>query len=179
MCHSWLRAKFAYSPCRFVVYEDGLEGMPWSPSGWMGAVDKLTLDGSNTENPHSGLAAIKLRYEGRFGWVGVAWQHPVNNWGEREGGFDLVGARALEVWARGAYGGEKIKIGVGLLGQETDYPDSAIASVDDIVLTSAWQQYTVPLKNLDLSSIKTGFVVVLNGRSSPVTVYLDRIRFVR
>jgi hypothetical protein len=162
-----------------VVYEDSIEGMPWAPSGWMGAVDKLTLDGSNTDNPHSGNAALKLRYVGQFGWVGVAWQHPVNNWGERDGGFDLTGAKELEVWARGAYGGEKIKIGVGLLGPETDYPDSAVTDVDGIVLSSEWQRYAVPLKNLDLSSIKTGFVIVLNGRSSPVTVYLDQIRFVR
>ncbi len=163
----------------FPVYEDGVEGMPWSPSGWMGATDKLTLDGNNTENPQSGTAAIKLRYEGQFGWVGVAWQHPVDNWGERDGGFDLAGASALEVWARGAYGGEKIKIGVGLLGPERDYPDSAIASVDEIVLSSEWQKLTVPLKDLDLSSMKTGFVVILNGRASPVTVYLDQIRYIR
>lgn len=162
-----------------VVYEDSIEGMPWAPSGWMGAVDKLTIDGSNTDDPHSGNAALKLRYEGQFGWVGVAWQHPVNNWGEYDGGFDLVGAEALEVWARGAYGGEKIKIGVGMLGPETAYPDSAIASVEGIVLTSEWQEYSVPLKNLDLTSIKTGFVVVISGRSTPVTVYLDQIRFVR
>jgi Glycosyl hydrolases family 2, TIM barrel domain len=162
-----------------VVYEDGIEGMPWAPSGWMGAVDKLTLDGSNTDDPYSGNAALKLRYEGQFGWVGVAWQHPVNNWGDRDGGFDLVGASALEVWARGAYGGEKIKIGVGLLGPETTYPDSAIASLEDIVLTSEWQKYFVPLQGHDLTSIKTGFVVAITGRSSPVTVYLDQIRFVR
>jgi len=35
------------------------------------------------------------------------------------------------------------------------------------------------LKKLDPSSIKTGFVVTLSGQGSPVTIYLDGIRFVR
>lgn len=163
----------------FSVYEDSFEHMPWAPSGWMGNVDSLTLEGSHTENPHAGSASIRMRYEGKFGWVGVAWQHPADDWGDRDGGIDLTGAEKLELWARGEYGGEKIKIGVGLLGQDRAYPDSSITSVDDIVLTREWQRYTVPLKKLDLSTLKTGFVVVATGRSSPVTIYLDSIRFVR
>jgi hypothetical protein len=163
----------------FPVYEDSFEHMPWAPSGWMGSIESLTLDGANTENPFEGTSSIKLRYEGTFGWVGVAWQNPPNNWGDQDGGFDLTGANELELWARGEYGGEKIKIGVGLLEKDRAFPDSGIASVDGIVLTREWQRYTIPLKKLDLSSLKTGFVVVTTGRSSPVTIYLDSIRFVR
>ena len=163
----------------FPVYDDGFEGMPWAPSGWMGGVESLTLDGANTENPHAGSASIKMRYEGKFGWVGVAWQHPANDWGDQEGGFDLSGATELELWARGEYGGEKIKIGVGLLKTDREYPDSGITSVDGIVLTREWQRYTISLEKIDLSSLKTGFVITTTGRSSPVTLYLDSIRFVR
>ena len=161
------------------VYEDGFEGMRWVPSGWMGMIDSLSLDGAHAENPHEGGACIKMRYEGEFGWVGVAWQHPENNWGDQDGGFDLGDAAQLEFWARGAYGGEKIKAGVGLLGKDKQYPDSGMTSVDGIVLTREWQRYRVPVKKIDLSSIKTGFVVTLSGRSTPVTVYLDSIRFVQ
>jgi hypothetical protein len=46
-------------------------------------------------------------------------------------------------------------------------------------LKQAWQRYRIPLKRLDLSSIKTGFVVTITGRKSPVTIYLDSIRFTR
>jgi len=161
------------------VYEDHFEGMPWAPSGWMGSIGSLTLDGQFAESPHDGQASIKMRYEGKFGWVGVAWQHPANNWGDQEGGFDLTGATQLELWARGEYGGEKIKIGVGLLEKDRAHPDSGIVSVDDIVLTNEWQHYTIPLEKTDLSSLKTGFVISLTGRSTPVTVYLDSIRFIR
>lgn len=162
-----------------VVYDEKFEYMPWVPSGWMGSIDSLTLDGQFAENPHQGHASIKMRYEGRYNWVGVAWQHPANNWGDQEGGFDLSEANELELWARGEYGGEKVTFGVGLLEDDKAYPDSGIAKVDGIELTRDWQRYVVPLKRVDLSSIKTGFVVTVTGRQTPVTVYLDDIRFIR
>ncbi|MEJ2516133.1 MAG: glycoside hydrolase family 2 TIM barrel-domain containing protein [Gammaproteobacteria bacterium] len=166
-------------PMPFWVYRDGFEGMPWVPSGWMGGTDQLSLDGDASEVTFEGEAAIRLRYEGRFGWAGVAWQDPPNNWGEQDGGHDLRSAAALEVWARGEYGGEQVSFGVGLLDESRAHPDSAIARVDGIFLTRQWQRYEVPLAGLDLSSIKTGFVVTVQGRQTPVTVYLDSIRYVR
>ncbi|MEM9403879.1 MAG: glycoside hydrolase family 2 TIM barrel-domain containing protein [Pseudomonadota bacterium] len=166
-------------PMPFPVYEDGFDGMPWAPSGWMGGVEELTLDGRSTEQVFAGAHSIRMRYEGRFGWAGVAWQHPANNWGDSEGGFDLTGATSLEVWARGQYGGEKVGFGVGLLENDTSHPDSDIAEVQEVRLSREWTRYEVPLRRRDLSSIKTGFVVTLVGRETPVTVFLDRIRYVR
>ncbi len=167
------------TPLPFPVYDDGFDGMPWAPSGWMGATEHLALDGTSTEQVYSGNNSIRLRYEGTFGWVGVAWQHPPNNWGEQDGGYDLTGASALELWARGQYGGEKVSFGVGLLEDDTPYRDSAVAKLEGIELARAWRRYRIPLKRLDLSSIKTGFVVTLTGRRTPVTIYIDRIRYVR
>ena len=168
------------TPMPFYVYRDGFEGMPWAPSGWMGAIHSLTLNGDHAGNPHEGNACIKMRFVGEVGtWVGVAWQHPPNNWGDQEGGYDLTGAKYLEIWARGEYSTEKISIAVGLLGQDKAHPDSGKTAAEDIRLTREWQRYRIRLKKLDLSSIKTGFVVVLSGQGSPVTVYLDSIRFVR
>jgi hypothetical protein len=168
------------TPMPFYVYRDGFEGMPWAPSGWMGSTELLTLDGDHAGNPHGGKACIKMRFVGEVGtWVGVAWQHPANNWGDQEGGYDLTGAKYLELWARGEYGVEKINIGVGLLGKDKAHPDSAKTSVEDIRLDKEWTRYRIRLKKLDLSSIKTGFVVVLTGRRPDVTIYLDSIRFVR
>ncbi|MDH5456898.1 MAG: hypothetical protein OEY37_12545, partial [Gammaproteobacteria bacterium] len=111
--------------------------------------------------------------------VVVAWQNPANNWGDQDGGIDLAGASAVEVWARSEYGGEKVTFGVGLLGTDRDYPDSAIEKTDTIELTSNWQRFRVSLEGRDLSSLKTGFVVTPQGRRSPMTIYLDSIRFVR
>jgi hypothetical protein len=161
-----------------VVYEDGFESMPWAPSGWMGNVDSLTLDGDYGEVTYQGTAAIRMRYTGTYNWVGVAWQNPPNNWGDQDGGFDLTGASALELWARGEYGGEKVSFGVGLL-ENREYSDSAVVKTKTIALTSEWQRYRLSLDGEDLSSLKTGFVVTLQGRRSPVTIYLDNVRFIR
>ena len=167
------------TPLPFYVYRDGFEGMPWAPSGWMGNTESLSLEGSDTANPQAGEAAIRIRYAGEFGWAGIAWQHPPNNWGDQDGGFDLRGAGTLELWARGEYGGERIDIGVGLIGQEKPHPDSGKTSIRGIMLTDDWQRYRIPVGELDLSDIKTGFVITIAGRQAPVTVYLDEIRFVR
>jgi hypothetical protein len=170
----------ARTPMPFYVYRDGFEGMPWAPSGWMGAFDSLTLDGDHADNPHEGSACVKMHFVGDVGtWVGVAWQHPANNWGDQEGGHDLTGATHLELWARGEYGAEKISISVGLLGQDKAHPDSAKTSPETIRLGKEWKRYRIRLKKLDLSSIKTGFVVTLSGRRPDLTVYLDSIRFIR
>ncbi len=142
--------------------------------------DSLTLDGEHADNPHEGKACIKMRFTGKVGdWVGVAWQHPANNWGEQEGGFDLSGATHLELWARGEYGFERISIGVGLLEADKAHPDSGKTKIEDVALKSEWQRYRIPLKELDLSSIKTGFVVTLSGQNTSVNVYLDSIRFIK
>ena len=168
------------TPMPFYVYRDGFEGMPWAPSGWMGAIESLTVDGDHAGNPHEGKACIKMHFVGDLGtWVGVAWQHPANDWGDQEGGYDLSGATHLELWARGEHGVEKISIGVGLLGEDKAYPDSAKIKVDDVRLEKEWRRIRIRLKKLDLSRIKTGFVVVLTGRRPDATVYLDSIRFVR
>ena len=132
------------------------------------------------DKPHEGKACIKMRFVGEHGtWVGVAWQHPANDWGEQEGGYDLRGATYLELWARGRirrredqHRRRSPRPGQGAPGFRQD-------QVEDIRLTKEWQRYRIRLKKLDLSSIKTGFVVTLSGRGRRVTVYLDSIRFVR
>jgi len=167
------------TPMPFYVYRDSFENMPWSPSGWMGSTELLALDGDNTENPYEGKACIKMRFTGKSGWVGVAWQHPADDWGDKEGGYDLTGATHLELWARGKYAGERMSIGVGLPGKDKDYPDSGKTSVKDIVLNDEWQRYRIPLQGIDLSNIKTGFVVTTTGRQTSVNIYLDSIRFVQ
>lgn len=170
----------ARTPFPFYVYRDGFEQMPWVPSGWMGSTEKLMLDGEHTDGAHEGKACIKMRFAGEPGsWVGVAWQHPPNDWGNEEGGYDLSGATHLEVWARGQHGAEKITVGVGLLGPDKKYPDSAKTAGKEIRLEKEWKRYRIRLKKLDLSRIKTGFVVTLTGQRPDVTIYLDTIRFIR
>lgn len=162
------------------VYEERFEHMPWTPSGVMGNAAALTLDDDWSDPVFEGSHAIRMHYTGRGGWVGVAWQHPPNNWGDEDGGFDLTGASALEFWVRGESGGEQASFGVGLLDEDTAYPDSVMVKTAMIDLAPDWKKYRIGFEESDdLSSVKVGFVVTIEGRRRPVTLYLDSIRFVR
>jgi hypothetical protein len=158
------------------VYADGAAS-PWTPSGWMGTHVALTMDAECTDSPHTGDTCLMFTYDEPGMWVGVAWQHPANDWGDDPGGFDLTGARKLSFWARGAEGGERIDFGVGLLGSDKEYPDTAKAKRTGVKLKREWKRYTIDLDGKDLSRIKTPFVWTLGGRGRPVTFYLDDIRF--
>ena len=148
-----------------VVYEESFDAMPWAPSGWMGNTVALTLDGSASEQVFDGEHSIRVRYDGTFGWAGIAWQHPADNWGESDRGLNLRGAGALELWARGEYGGEKVTFGVGLLDASVDFPDSGIVKSATIELGSEWQRYHLDLRQEDLSRLGVGFVLTLEGQA--------------
>jgi hypothetical protein len=158
------------------VYADG-KPAPWTPSGWMGTYVALTMDAECTNSPHSGDHCLRFTYDEPGMWVGVAWQHPANDWGDQPGGFDLTGAKKLTFWARGEEGGERIDFAVGILGTDKPYHDTAKAERKGVKLKRKWKRYSIDLDDKDLSRIKTPFVWSLGGRGRPVTFYLDDIRF--
>jgi outer membrane protein OmpA-like peptidoglycan-associated protein len=166
----------------FAVYS----GRPVRPgryvaSGYMGD-NSLTMSGAYIPTHDGTGTPLKLHYKpkGTQGWSGIYWQNPANNWGERAGtaGYDLRGAKKLIFWARGEKGGEKIhevRIG-GITGR---YPDSDVATMGPITLTSAWQKYELDLTGKDLRHIIGGFGVFLSKSENhgEVTLYLDDIAY--
>lgn len=165
----------------FYVYENFQSpNNHYAPSGWMGDVANIELDQSYTQETHSGNSCIKMRFsvDGLKQWAGVYWQHPVDNWGDKKGGYNLTGATKLTFWARGANGYEvisEVKIG-GISGV---YGDSDVAWLKGIKLTGSWKQYTIDLSKSDLSSISGGFCIVFSKKDNPkgCTVFLDDIRY--
>lgn len=167
----------------FNVYKDrGAKENHFCPSGWMGDYGDLKLNEAATDNPHTGKTCIKMVYtaEGKQGakWAGMFWQNPPNNWGDKDGGFKLDGAKALKFWARGEKGGERIvefKVG-GITGP---YSDSDSASIGPVDLTPEWKEYSIDLEGRDMSYISGGFAWSTNADSNPegMTFYLDDIRF--
>ena len=165
----------------FYVYEDFMSpNNHYAPSGWMGDVANLELDQSYSQESHDGKSCIKMRYnaEGLKQWAGIYWQHPVNNWGDKKGGYNLTGATKLTFWAKGLNGYEvisEVKIG-GISGA---FSDSDVAWLKKIKLTGSWKKYTIDLSNSDLSSISGGFCIVFSKKDNPkgCTVLLDDIRY--
>lgn len=178
-----LLAAPAWSAGEFYVYADkGDKRNHYIPSGWMGDFSDMKINDGDTVDPADGKTAIKITYDAKraqgAGWVGIYWQHPANNWGERPGGYDLKDYKRLTFWARGADGGEllsTIKVG-GLTGT---FMDSDAQEIGPITLTKEWKKYTMDLAGKDLSKIIGGFCWSASGDDNPngFTIFFDEIRY--
>jgi hypothetical protein len=95
-----------------------------------------------------------------YGWAGVFWQYPQNNWGNLGGGYPIPpGATRVSFWARGKDGGEKVRF---ISGQAQGNLITLAATCSDYVATTstsatfpatpAWQQYTIGIMGLDYSA---------------------------
>ena len=155
-----------------VVQRDDRRGSPFSPTAWMGNKSAVALDTGCRDDPHAGEHCVKVVYSAPDGWAAVAWRNPADSWGDVLGGLDLTGAGRLTVWARGDRGGERVKLGLGGVGEGKPYADTGEA-VAEFTLTDEWKEYTIDLTAADLARIQTGLKWVVAGQGRPVTFYLD------
>jgi hypothetical protein len=153
----------------------------FAPSGWMGDYGDIRFS-DNFKDPKSQKPVIQVTYTGKGskgnGWAGIYWQNPPNNWGSRNGGFNLNGAKKVLFNARGEKGGEivsQFKIG-GISG---NFSDSGSAAVGPVTLTKEWKPYEISLEGQELSSISGGFCWTMTHDDNPdgATFYLDDIRY--
>ncbi len=174
----------------FNVYTDfARAGNHFTPSGWMGYRNGLTLNDIWTDTCYSGDSCIHLTYAtGGENWAGIYWQSTKDNWGEQENaGFNITDATKLTFWAKGEQGGEKIAFYLG--GIAGTYPDSiakvyvegCIQSGKDcfVTLTNGWKQYTINLDDKDLTHVVGGFAFVTNTENNPTGAlfYIDEIKY--
>jgi hypothetical protein len=154
----------------------------YTPSGWMGDYGDLKYEDHVKLKPRDPHGVIRITYSALAkqgaNWAGIYWQNPPNNWGNREGGYNLNGATNLVFKARGAKGSETIaefKVG----GIEGNYRDSGAAAIGPLTLTKAWKQYSISLEGQELSSIAGGFCLTFTRQDNPdgAVVFLDEIRF--
>ena len=173
----------AFKP--FVVYKDRSTVNHYTPSGYMPTGECLNMNDAYTKDCQEGTTCIKVTYDvncsakGRR-WAGVYWLNPPDNWGDRKGGFNLTGAKKLIFWARGEKGGEQIaEFKIGGVGINREYPDSDTASIGAVILTKDWREYTIDLRDKDLSYIAGGFawIATSDANSDACVFYLDDIRY--
>jgi hypothetical protein len=164
------------APAKLTVYTDGMTSAPYAPSGWMGNRGVIRIDEKCPTNPHDGATCLKLEYFALDKWGGVIWQNPPDDWGDKPGGYNLTGAKALTFWAHGEEGGEKVKFMFGVIKREKPHFDTASGELE-LVLTKEWTQYSIRLAGKDLSRIKTGFGWTVAGQGKPIKFYLDDIKY--
>ncbi len=168
----------------FYVYKDrGSQENHYIPSGFMGDWKCVVFKDQWQEDCRSEGTCIKIDYDLQCSrkkqkWAGVYWLNPANNWGNRKGGYNLIGAEKLVFWAKGEEGGEQIQeFKMGGIG--ANYPDSDTAVIGPIILSSVWKEYSIDLQGKDLSYISGGFSWStsedVNGDSC--VFYLDDIHF--
>jgi hypothetical protein len=152
-----------------------------------------TMNEASTSRPHAGTQCIKCAFNpGAGSWGGFYFLNgvlegpattPQANWGDRpDAGVDLTGATRLTFWARGQYGGERVRFfafGAGSDGQP--YPDSSPeVTTGFVTLSKSWRQYTIALTGKDLSYVLAGFGWVTNAVENdgkPIRFYLDDISY--
>ncbi len=116
------------------------------------------------------------------GWCGLVVLMQDGNWGAQPGpALSAAGATALVFRARGAHGGERVRIKAAIVPDQP-FGDSAALPVDSgwIELSSDWRSYRVDASGRDLSRVITPFVVIANDRHNPsgrLSVFFDDIRY--
>ncbi len=161
----------------FTVYSEASGDQPFIPSGYMGNTSAIKMQADCTDNPHAGKTCLKVDYSAKDNWAGVFWQDPANDWGDKMGGANLAGATRLTFWARGEKGGEAISFFMGGIASNKPFFDTAEAKLLVSGLTKEWKQYSIDLRGKDLSRIKSGFGWSLAANGSPITFYLDDVRY--
>ena len=169
------KAKAATLP--LVVYDEAGGIQPFVPAGWMGNAKAIQVDPKCETRPHAGKTCVRCDFTENQGWGGVVWQSPEGDWGDRAGGFDLTGAKTLSFWARGEKGGETVTFLFGLFPKSKRFFDTGSGKLDRVKLTGEWAEYRIEVTGKDLTRIKSGFAWTTAAEGSPVTFYLDDVRW--
>jgi hypothetical protein len=171
----------------YYVYKDSdYPENHYTPSGYMGDTDDVSMDEACDTKPFSGLTCIRVAYtpNGNNKWAGVYWLHPANFWGEEplpagETLYNLTGYNKLLFCARA----EKACTAEFLAGGvDKPYGDSLKEKRKITVKLSAdWKEYTIDLKGADLSAIVGGFGFSTARTANPkgAVFFLDEVRYVK
>jgi hypothetical protein len=169
----------------FFVYEDNnSKENHFMPSGWQGDQADMRMNSAWTTAPHSGTTCVKIAYDAvmrsNAGWAGLYWQQPLNNWGDKPGGYNLSVMTKLTFWAKGENGGEVIsEFRMG--GINGEYGDSDSRRIGPVTLTKEWRQYSISLANANLKNVIGGFYFSASKADNPqgFVIYLDDIMYER
>lgn len=159
----------------FYVYKEG-DKLLYTPSGLMGNYQDLTVETKDKKSPYTGEFSIRISYNSNSNWYGVAMVNPADDWGSIDGGYDISGAKTYSFWARTSEKNVKAKIGFGMIGRDKKFPDTARLE-KEFKLSTKWKKYSFNLKKLDLTRIRTGFVLFSGGIGKPYEIFIDDIVF--
>ncbi|MBN1384600.1 MAG: hypothetical protein JW983_06970 [Elusimicrobia bacterium] len=167
----------------WIIFDDSLNtgGGMMLYNSW----DNQKISWEDTTNPVTGKYCIKYSWNGKdvYDYTGGMWQHNWCGFGFIVGSdhteasksidLSLAGYTKLTFWARGSLSANTT---LNFTGPYTG------AETGDVVVTDAWQQYTISLTPSNMKSV-TGFFAIIFGYSGGDThgdggtVYVDDIRY--
>ncbi|HOY31071.1 MAG TPA: hypothetical protein PKW80_04245 [Bacteroidales bacterium] len=174
----------------FYVYHDGGSALNhFYPTGFMGDVGDLALD-QFCQEPYYGESCIKVTYLSKglgpnecsyqpCKWSGIYWLVTPDFWGKQNlnKGYDLNAWHSLTFAARA---NRNTQVEFKVAGIDEPYGDSQKVPVEILAsLTTKWKEYTIDLRDADLTNIIGGFCIVtnMNMNPTPVDIYIDEIRY--
>ena len=195
---SALEQQLSVNDGKLYVYKDYALG--WNRfvmRSWMGenGIIPPEMDEYCPDSPYAGMSCIRARIDFTAqAWGGYAFtggslatgdSEPLTSSGNIKSGTDLTGAVSLVFYAKGKEGGEKVEFFCGGMGYDNfgaaaAYADSTPAvSTGTVTLSKDWEEYVIPLKEKDMSSIGYGFAWVAyadrNKNTDEIEFYLDEI----
>lgn len=149
----------------------------WQTMGAPGATVALDMEGGAEP-------ALRLAFTlpAPAGWAGAVVLPAPEAWGTAPGpAFALGAARVLRFRARGGEGGERIRVKVGIAGDQP-FGDSTPLPFDSgwLTLSADWQTFAIPVDGGRLGRVVTPFVLIANRQHNPggrPTVWLADIAF--
>ncbi|MEM2679212.1 MAG: cohesin domain-containing protein [Candidatus Hadarchaeales archaeon] len=161
-----------------LIYDDFNDETLGTNTG--GAAGAMSYDGN-----HDPTISFVQGYEGRA--LALTYNLPQNQWAgywsffqSDEGGYDLRGYTDLQMWVRGASGGEIFK--VEMKDTNNRYRAIYVTLVPGFEsgATTSWQKLVIPLYNfasvMDLGNVKQ-LNIVFDRAPWQGTVHLDKITF--
>lgn len=160
----------------FYIYKDN-NNLPYVLSAYMGDYKSIDVNLNDTTTVKNGKTAIKISFKGKNQWYGLGFVDPANDWGDILGGYDISGAKKLSFWAKASYDNLKIKAGLGLIEKgNKPFPDTS-KKIDEFLLSNQWKKYSIKLNRLDLTCIRSGFVLFVGGEGMSHEIFIDDIVF--
>jgi hypothetical protein len=129
------------------------------------------------ENDGVAGSVIKVLYrpteQDKHDWVSISWVTSSYK-GEF---YDIAGAERIAFLAKGREGREIVQFEISSISNRQSKTTSA--STEAIILTDEWQEYSIDLEEVDLSSLKAAFSLTINriDNLGGADIYLDKIRY--
>jgi hypothetical protein len=137
------------------------DGVGRSSANAKGACWKVTyIPFPKPLEPGSTPGTMKIGTGPGYGWAGVLWQYPLNNFGNLGGGYPIPpGATTISFWARGTVGREKVQFVSGegqggliiFAAACSDYVATNVTNAT-FPATPTWVHYAIPIAGLDYSA---------------------------